>query len=351
MKKKIIKKVAIIGHFAFDKDFFDGQTIKTRTLSKALENQLGEEKVLTVDTYGGLKSILKIVCKTFAAFSQCKNIIMLPAQNGLKLFAPLLKLFNCVFNRKIHYSVIGGWLPDYVKKNRLMSYILRSFDFIYVETKAMKANLENLGFKNIVIVPNFKNIDILSCDELICEHSEPFKFCTFSRVSKEKGIEDAIEAVMSINKEVGRTFCKLDIYGKIDTDYESRFLSMQEEFPDYIRYMGCVNADESVNVLKNYYALLFPTYYDGEGFAGTLLDAFSSGVPIIASDWKYNSEFVTHGYDGFIFPTHDVNLLKESILNLTDNSESYKTMKNNCLYTAGRYLPSVVVKTILDKME
>ncbi len=345
-----MKKIGIIGHFATGKDCFDGQTVKTRTLAKALQNHLGEEQVHFVDTFGGLKNISKIICKTFVAFSKCKNIIMLPAQNGLKLFVPLLKFLNCFFYRKLHYSVIGGWLPEYVQKHCLIGKWLKTFDFIYVETKAMKVQLEKIGFKNIVIVPNFKNIDILSEYELVYEHSKPFKLCTFSRVSKEKGIEDAIEAVKAINIEAGETICTLDIYGKVDSDYENHFAQLQEDFPDYIRYLGCINADDSVNVLKNYYALLFPTYYEGEGFAGTLLDAFSSGVPVIASDWRYNSEFVTHGYDGLVFPTHDVKMLKKSILDILNDSDNYKTMKSNCLRTAGRYLPSVVIKTILDNM-
>lgn len=346
----MLKKVGIIGHFAHGRDFFDGQTIKTRTLTQALQNELGQADVCTLDTYGGLKNIVKIVCGTFKMLAKCKNIIMLPANNGLKLFVPLLSFGNLFFKRKLHYSVIGGWLPEFVEEHKFIKKLLEKFDFIYVETNAMKIALESMSFSNVHIVPNFKNIDILSEDELVYNHIKPFKFCTFSRVMKEKGIEDAIDAVKAINTEAFETVCELDIYGKIDSDYENRFAKLQADFPEYIRYCGCVDANDSVNVLKNYYALLFPTYYEGEGFAGTLIDAFSSGIPVIASDWRYNSEFVTHGYDGMTFATHDVKMLKESIIYIMGNSADYKTMKVNSLRAAVRYLPSVVVKTILDKM-
>ena len=345
-----MKKIGIIGHFAEGKDCFDGQTIKTRTLSDTLKEHIGEEQVHIVDTFGGMKYIFKIICKTFVAFFKCKNVIMLPAQNGLKLFVPLFSFCNLFYKRKLHYSVIGGWLPEYVQSHKFIDKILKKFDCIYVETNAMKKALEGRGYKNISIVPNFKNIVVLNPSELITNHMKPYSFCTFSRVMKEKGIEDAIDAIKDINNKKGETLCTLDIYGRIDDNYQEKFDVLKKEFPDYIRYCGCIDANESVEVLKNYYALLFPTYYEGEGFAGTLIDAFSSGIPVIASDWRYNSEFVTHGYDGLVFPTYDVKMLKKSILDILNDSDNYKTMKSNCLRTAGRYLPSVVIKTILDNM-
>jgi glycosyltransferase involved in cell wall biosynthesis len=54
-------------------------------------------------------------------------------------------------------------------------------------------------------------------------------------------------------------------------------------------------------VLRDYFALLFPIYYIGEGFAGTAIDAFSAGVPVIASDWKYNSEVIKEGINVHCF--------------------------------------------------
>lgn len=95
---------------------------------------------------------------------------------------------------------------------------------------------------------------------------------------------------------------------------------MQKRFPSYIRYGGLVPFDKSVNVLKDYLALLFPIYYEGEGFAGTLIDAYFAGVPVIAPDWKYNAELVNE-YVGFVYPTGDqltfVNILKASAINPT----------------------------------
>lgn len=132
---------------------------------------------------------------------------------------------------------------------------------------------------------------------------------------KEKGIEDAVEAVTLVNDDFGETVFTLDIYGPVDENQTEWFDKLQTAFPQYVHYRGCVNSDKSVDVLKAYYALLFPTFYDGEGFAGTLIDAFSSGVPVIASDWKYNPEIV-HGNVGIIYPTGNVESLADILKTL-----------------------------------
>ena len=84
-------------------------------------------------------------------------------------------------------------------------------------------------------------------------------------------------------------------------------------FPKYVSYGGKVPFDKSVDILKNYFALLFPTYYDGEGFAGTLIDAFSAGVPVIASDWKYNAEIVNEKV-GIVYSAKD----RKAVLQLSN---------------------------------
>ncbi len=109
---------------------------------------------------------------------------------------------------------------------------------------------------------------------------------------KEKGIEDAVNAVENVNQKYGRTVFSLDIYGQIDDGYREKFEALQKQFPPYINYSGLISFDKSVETPKDYFALLFPTYYNGEGFAGTLIDAMAAGTPVIASDWKCNGEVV-----------------------------------------------------------
>lgn len=333
-------KIGICGHFGGNKTFLDGQTVKTKIITQELKKIYSLKRV---DTYNSKKRIFNILFGLIKLLAQCKNIIILPAHNGLKIIAPFLVFFNKIFKRKLHYIVIGGWLSKYLEDKESLKECLKKFDYIYVETSTMKKALENKGFKNIVIMPNCKDLKILKEEELVYNTSKPYKLCTFSRVVKEKGIEDAIEAVKSINENSKEIIYTLDIYGQIDEDYKERFENLAKGFPEYIKYKGLVPFDKSVDVLKEYYILLFPTYYQGEGLAGTLIDSMSAGVPIVASDWRYNKE-VINSKNGFIFETRNMEKFIDILYRLSLENSLVNKLKSNCLKEAIKFDSKQVIK-------
>lgn len=345
-----LKKVCVCGHFGFGKTLLNGQTVKTKIITNELDRVLGAEQVLKLDTHGGVKALLKMSLQAFKMLKKCKNFVMLPAHNGLRILTPLLTIYNCLYKRKLHYVVIGGWLSSFINDKKLLMKQLKKFDGIHVETNTMKKSLEEMGFDNVFVMPNCKELQPLDKSQLIYAVNEPYKLCTFSRVMKEKGIENAVDAVKSVNQMFNRTVFTLDIYGQVDGDQTEWFEMLRKTFPEYITYGGLVPFDKSVEVLKDYFALLFPTYYHGEGFAGTIIDAYSAGIPVLASDWKYNSEIVEDGYTGFIFPSQNVQALVEKLIDLQDDVEKWNEIKLNCLQRANKYLPKNVVGSLIEKL-
>ena len=107
---KQIKTVGIIGHFAEGLDMADGQVVKTRTVRELLRDVCGNENVRSVDTRGWQKHPISLIreCTELAKFSDV--LIMLPAHNGLKVFAPMLISLRKRHGCKVAYSVIGGFL-------------------------------------------------------------------------------------------------------------------------------------------------------------------------------------------------------------------------------------------------
>ena len=345
-----MKKLCIIGHFGFGRMLLNGQTVKTKILAEALNDALGKGQVLQIDTHGGFKALYKLPLQALRALIICENILILPANNGLRVITPVLSFYNLFFKRKLHYAVIGGWLPEFLQKRKMLARQLKRFAGIYVETSTMKKALDGMGFENVVVLPNCKQLPILFPEQLP-PLQKPYKLCTFSRVMKEKGIEDAVSAVMAVNEVLGETVYALDIYGQVDTNQIRWFEDLQKTFPEYIRYGGLVPFDQSVEVLKNYFALLFPTYYDGEGFAGTLLDAMASGVPVVASDWRYNAEIVKEGRTGTLFSARDVDALTEKLKTIVTDNEKWNAMRPACLQEAQKYLPEEAVKVLLKRIE
>ena len=172
------------------------------------------------------------------------------------------------------------------------------------------------------------------------------RICLFSRIIKEKGIEDAVNAVLSINKSYGYDIFQLDIYGPIDPQYNLSFQRLMNRNSSCISYKGLIPFSESTDIIKKYFALIFPTYYEGEGMAGTLIDAMAAGVPVVASDWKYNSEIIIENYNGRLFPAKNVESLIDELDYIFRHQYEWNSLKANCLFKAREFSPDLVIKSL-----
>ena len=344
------KKITIIGHFGGKENILDGQTIKTKILYEELSN-VTDWKIQKVDTYYKSRNPIKLLFDTFKCLLCTKDIIVLLSGNGMKFYFPLLSFFAIKFHKNIYHDVIGGNLDLYVSKYPKFKKYLNSFQVNWVETEGMKRKLIDQGINNCEVMPNFKRLTIADIDFNEMHFTEPYRFCVFSRVMKEKGVEDAIEAIETINKEAGRDICTLDIYGRIDDSYVERFEQILKTVTKAIQYKGMVPYDKSVEAIKDYYALLFPTYWKGEGFPGTIVDAFSAGLPVIATDWNANNEIIDNFKTGIIYPNHNLKSLYDCLLWSCNHKNEMLSMRKECLNKALEYYPERYIKTIKERVE
>lgn len=138
-----------------------------------------------------------------------------------------------------------------------------------------------------------------------------------SRVEQSKGLDTLKEVSGLLYKEGLDRFVKVDFYGQKTDGYFDDYLNAIEMY----EYKGVLSPDEVIPTLSKYDALVFPSHYDGEGCPGILVEALSASLPIIASDWKYNSEFVVNGDNGFLcdafLPSAYIDAIKVLLTNKT----------------------------------
>ncbi len=345
-----MKKVCVIGHFGEGKDLVNGQTIKTKILTAELKKQFGEGPIETIDTSKGVRGIFKLIISLANSFRTCENVIILPAQNGIKIIAPLCVLYRKLWHRKVHYVVIGGWLPNLLTRNKVLTGIINKIDCVYVETAISQKRLNELGLKNIVIMQNFKPLSILSKDEIMNSVQYPLRVCTFSRVTEKKGIFEAVKAIEDINKKYGSTIYTLDIYGQVEEGQEKWFSEIEQDFSADICYKGAVDYSDTTDVLKAYYLLLFPTKYFTEGIPGTVIDSYAAGLPVVASRWESFSDVVDDGKTGFGYEFGNYEIFVNLLDELSKNPMKVTKMKYNCLDKAADYMPAKAIIALLGNM-
>ena len=119
--------------------------------------------------------------------------------------------------------------------------------------------------------------------------------------------------------------------------------------PCEVQYKGSVAYDQSVAVIKNYFALLFPTQYYTEGIPGTIIDAYAAGVPVISSKWESFSDVIQEG-TGVGYSFGAFNELVEVLIRLVDNPETMIEKKIPCLRLAQAYTPSAAMKILTERI-
>lgn len=364
------KTIGLIGCIDPEETLFDGQTVKTRTIYKLLVGRYGASGVKCVDTRRYKQRFFSVIVDFISCLFTCEDVIVLLSSNGQKFLFPALSVVARTMKKRIYHNLIGGRLADELQQNPRYVRYLNSFAVNWVESRKLEERLTRLGLANAKYLPNFKTLRPVNLNEVkqmgFSEHP-PYRMCTFSRVTEKKGINEALLAITQLNEKAGfslqhdgssgtsdSVFATLDIYGPIDDAYKDEFESALRNCP-YAKYKGIVAPDASVEVIKDYYALLFPTKWVMEGMPGTIIDALSAGVPIVASKWLYYSEMLEDGVTGFGYDIDKPELLLETLEKLLFGEVDIEAIKMNCLNRSRNYNPDLVfgdmVRVIEENMD
>ena len=293
------KNIYVLGAFAFQTPYYDGQTIKTRNLLDLLMNNGVDVDFFDTQSLKSNKlSAFRMLWKVIS----CKILYYLPAQNNLTYLFPILFWLSKLFNTKIHYFVVGGWLVEFLEDKPKHRKKLASIAGVHCETQFMKNALENeYGFKNVDVFPNFRINDFIPT----MHHEENrLKLVFMARVIKKKGLDLIFklgDAIIRDNLPI-----TIDFYGPQQNDENDveYFDSNIVNYP-FMKYHGPLEPEDIYLTLEKYDAMLLPTHFYTEGLPGSVLDAYISGIPVIVTKWKHATEFVEDGKSGIIIPFED----------------------------------------------
>ncbi|MBO4245337.1 MAG: glycosyltransferase family 4 protein [Bacilli bacterium] len=337
-------KVGLIGNLGNGKKAFNGQTIKTREINNYLVKYF---KVTSLDTSKYSKNIFRIFFAIKKLLKTNEVIIVMPANRGYQIITPIIMFLNKRYHRKLIEIVIGGSRYQLFDKHCYLKKLAKKYQTIYVETNLMKKEYLKRGFNNVWVLPNVKALKIGKYHST----KDQIKLCVCSRIIKEKGIEEAINAVIKANKALNKAVFSLDIYGDIKPSYEKKFNNILLNVPNYIKYQGKIAYQKASLVLNKYDLMLFLTYYPNEGFAGSIIDAFYAGIPVITTKWNSNEEIIKDGVNGLLVSIKNVDEVASKLIMLYNNKELIDAMKKNCLQEVANYQIDKVLSILVDDIK
>jgi len=327
--------ILVLGYFGYVTDQIDGQTIKTRNIYNLLESK--KEFVDTLHYFDTQRfkynkfSIINMFWKIFC----CNKLVYLPAHNNLNYIFPLI-FFICYFMRiKILYFVVGGWLADYLKKKPIHAFLLKRIYKIFSESKEVRKKLiVEYGFENVEVFPNFRIHSFVPSMNI---NKNFFKIVFMARINRMKGLESVFRLATDVERyQKSNRLISIDFYGPLDEKDKDYFLKEIEKF-NFVSYKGILAPEMIYHTLENYDLSILPTRYLTEGFPGTILDSYISGVPVVVSRWNYASEFVDHGKTGYIFDLDKEEKFYDYVEKIYNNNETLIHMKKNAFEKSKSY--------------
>ena len=311
-----------------------GEEYKNQLLIKKIENST------IIDTHRWLQNPLVWVKLLFNLFFRRWDNILL-STSSLSTFRLLLIIYilKPSILKKITYLVIGGYFPEAIRAKRYKWEYYKQLKNVILEGELLKIDLQmHSELKNIKVIPNFKDFPVL--ENFQDQFKQTFSFIYIGRISQSKGIREIIEAAKEL-QNMGIEFT-VDFFGPLEDDFD-----FSETFINYRGFLDFQKLGrESYEFISSYNCMLFPTYWQGEGFPGVIIDAFIAGLPVITSDWNMNKELIEEGVNGFIVPAKSTAALREKMEFVVHNQNLLKEIRYNNLLKAKNYHIDIVFRQL-----
>ena len=291
------KRIIFIGPYSKGRIPTDGAAIKNCHILNRLHKLI--PSLVKIDTDGWKKRpwllvriLMMVVCN-----SRSKYILSLNNDSANKLIRIIHKIAP---QASVIYWVIGGSIGKWLCEKRVNANDYKWLTNIIVEGDSMKRQMETVGLRNVTTMPNFKSLVSIEKSHNVC--SSILKLVFLSRINPEKGCNLILDAADILNKRGYSGNYTIDFYGSIEPHYKKIFISRINALQN-VRYQGFLDLRicSNYNKLANYDAMLFPTYWHGEGCPGVVIDAYMCGLPILASDWNLNRDYIVDNKTGVLF--------------------------------------------------
>lgn len=328
------KRILVLGYFGYETNKLNGQTSKTRNVYEMLKSNIGDKfEINHFDTQQFQFSKLSLFTMIKRVLL-CDKLVYIPAHNSLKYLFPFIYLICWIRKREILLIVVGGWLDNFIESKKLHVLLLSKIGGIFPQSDRLREKLiSQYKFKNVYYFPNFR----INSFTPSFYKNEVFKIVFMARIMRLKGLDYVFQLANYFSQQTKPDAnIIIDFYGPIEEEDENYFKEQIKKH-EIISYKGILSPDKIYATLNEYDLLVLPTRYPGEGFPGTILDAYISGLPVVASDWKYLSEFVDHGKTGFLFDLNKENEFHYYVDKLYHDRELLIQMKKNAFEKSKSY--------------
>lgn len=250
-----------------------------------------------------LTAMLRVVREVMTRGRDCDLVFFNASARGLLIGGPLV----CTAARRMGKPVIvrafGGGLDEalasapFAVRRAVERTVLRA-DLLALQTNALCSHFA--GVPAAFHFPTTRRMErVQRARSRTCR-----RFLFLSQLRPEKGIREALHAI-----ELAPEGCTLSVHGPLMhgvclSDFAGASRS---------RYGGELERADVARVLAEHDALVFPSYWDGEGLPGVIVEALQSSLPVIAARWRSVPELVESGVNGLLVEPRSAESLAQAL--------------------------------------
>jgi alpha-maltose-1-phosphate synthase len=253
---------------------------------------------------------------------------------------PILTTIHTPMLTDSYYRKVNSLFSIFSKiSQRFVSYplemkLMKSSDLITTLTASISEELVNeygLKQKEIIVIGNGVDEKFFypKYTQSGYGNNEKKYILFVGRMDREKGLFDLIEC--------GKFICdaRSDIFflivgGGRDLDKLKGIVKKLELQQRFI-FLGQIDKEKLIDLYQHATLFVLPSYH--EGLPTVLLEAMSSGVPVVATNVRGNQDIVSSGKNGMLVPPRDPKKMAEVILTLLEDERLMKIFGENARKT------------------
>ena len=273
----------------------------------------------------GLRQIVAFrnLCKLAFCVPRCDVALAFLSNDNLLQFTRLMSILCGAFGKALIIRKFG--MTDFYARSpnsenvdavyvRQVRSILQRTDLYLSESQAGVRMAERDGIEarwhpNVRPMPDQPETTL---ERTLCR-----RFIFVGHVKPSKGVRELILASRGLPSD-----CCVDVYGPL----QEGILEAEFEAQPRINYRGVADPSKVIELMRKYDALVFPTYYRGEGYPGVVLEAWAAGIPVIVSRWQDLPEMIG-GKGGVLVKPQDAEALQREMLRLVHDDDLYRTLQ------------------------
>lgn len=282
-----------------------------------------------------VRSMVHILKELVSLRRKYDLIFLNVSQNGIVILFPIISSLALLLGKKVAMRAFGASALDDLNRCKWKPWLKWSFrrsELVAMETHFLVDAFKDYSEK-VYWLPNVRE-EVPNAFEKPKTYSKRFLFV--AHVKQSKGILEAIKAFEALDDSYTFHF-----YGPI-VDSELEHLNA------HLWYKGKLEPDQVTSTLGQYDAIVLPTYYDGEGYPGIIIEAYQAGLFCVTTNWRNVPEIVEEGKTGYLLPIKDSVALAECIQSVSESS--FQAMRTYIKEYRKSFETKNVHKALVDKL-